>query len=159
MNGFRKFLLPLALTVSAGAVAQGTNLPSAVDAVGPLTRPLAGTLFFDAEQRSRMNRIRERGFAIAPDAPGGVESRSMIEGFVKRSDGKATVWVDGMYKPMEDPVLLSRIQSTSVGMDTQSVFATEAAAEVKPAPIPAKVPAKKRAASRKAAADAGAIRK
>jgi hypothetical protein len=52
-----------------------------------------GTLFHSAEERARLDRLR-RGEPTQPGVarPGGVPS---LTGFVQRSDGRATVWIDG----------------------------------------------------------------
>ena len=58
-----------------------------------LGAPALGTLFHSAEERARLDRIRrgESEPAAAP-APG---QASAVTGFVKRSDGRNTVWIDG----------------------------------------------------------------
>ncbi len=57
-----------------------------------------GTLFTTPAERERLDRLR-RGEPVATDqAPGG--SEHAITGYVKRSDGRGTVWIDGY------PVLL-----------------------------------------------------
>src|SRR5262249_37669649 len=63
-----------------------TGLASAAD-------PVFGTLFFSAEERASLDRLRrgESETAAAP-APG---AGSAVTGFVKRSDGRHTVWIDG----------------------------------------------------------------
>src|SRR5436305_14790112 len=55
--------------------------------------PILGTLFHTPEERARLDRMRkgEPEQAAAP-APGG---HSAVTGFVKRSDGRNTVWIDG----------------------------------------------------------------
>jgi hypothetical protein len=52
-----------------------------------------GTLFHTPEERERLDRMR-RGEPEKPQssAPNGVPS---VTGFVKRSDGRHTVWIDG----------------------------------------------------------------
>jgi len=52
-----------------------------------------GTLLTTPQERERLDRLR-RG---EPDAPGGVAraARGEVTGFVKRSDGRGTVWIDG----------------------------------------------------------------
>ena len=54
-----------------------------------------GTLFHTAEERARLDRMRrgeaEPAAATAPQ-PG---RSSAVTGFVKRSDGRHTVWIDG----------------------------------------------------------------
>ena len=54
-----------------------------------------GTLFHSADERAKLDRMRrgetEPAAAAAP-APG---QSSAVTGFVKRSDGRNTVWIDG----------------------------------------------------------------
>ena len=52
-----------------------------------------GTLLTTPQERERLDRLR-RG---EPDLPGGGAraSRGEVTGFVKRSDGRGTVWIDG----------------------------------------------------------------
>ena len=60
-----------------------------------------GTLFHSAEERARLDRMR-RGEAepAAAPAPG---QASAVTGFVKRSDGRNTVWIDGRPVPVTSP--------------------------------------------------------
>lgn len=60
-----------------------------------------GTLFFSPAQREAMDRLRrgEPEQAAAQSAPGGHE----ITGFVQRSDGRGTVWIDGRAVRVADP--------------------------------------------------------
>jgi hypothetical protein len=52
-----------------------------------------GTLFHSAEERARLDRMR-RGEAEPAAAPASGQA-SAVTGFVKRSDGRNTVWIDG----------------------------------------------------------------
>ena len=52
-----------------------------------------GTLFFSPEERARLDRLR-RGESEPAAAPAPGEA-SAVTGFVKRSDGRTTVWIDG----------------------------------------------------------------
>jgi len=51
-----------------------------------------GTLFNSPEERARLDRLR-RG---EPAVMAGPRGRSEVTGFVKRSDGRSTVWIDGV---------------------------------------------------------------
>lgn len=57
-----------------------------------------GTLFTSPEERARLDRLR-RGEPVtqATSEPGAVASRHKpsITGYVQRSDGRDTVWIDG----------------------------------------------------------------
>jgi hypothetical protein len=52
-----------------------------------------GSLFHTPEERARLDRMR-RGEAEPERAPEPGKS-SVVTGFVKRSDGRHTVWIDG----------------------------------------------------------------
>ena len=95
----RRFVLALALCAPAFAIAAAATL---------------GTLFHTPEERERLERIR-RGEPESPAAPatGGPPA---ITGFVKRSDGRHTVWIDG------SPVTVRGTQAAPV-FDTRTVRA------------------------------------
>jgi hypothetical protein len=62
-----------------------------------------GTLFLTPEERERLDRMR-RGEPEIPAAAAPVAGRpSAVTGFVKRSDGRHTVWIDGMPVPVRGP--------------------------------------------------------
>jgi hypothetical protein len=94
-----RILLALALCASAFA--------SAAD-------PALGTLFHTPEERERLERLRrgEPENTAAP-VPG---AASAVTGFVKRSDGRHTVWIDGQ------PVTVRGTQAAPV-FDTRTVRA------------------------------------
>jgi hypothetical protein len=52
-----------------------------------------GTLFHTPQERARLDRLR-RGEPVEAFAPQGSAPAAMT-GFVQRSDGRATVWLDG----------------------------------------------------------------
>jgi hypothetical protein len=56
-------------------------------------------LFHSAEERARLDRLR-RGEATAaiaaPAGPGGVAVKPEVTGYVRRSDGRSTVWINGV---------------------------------------------------------------
>jgi hypothetical protein len=60
-----------------------------------------GTLFFTPAEREELDRMR-RGepAAVAVPNPGGARE---ITGYVKRSDGLSTVWIDGRPVVLADP--------------------------------------------------------
>ena len=148
-----KSLVLLYLAAASGSAAQGIGVtpfaPSAVNDASPLTQPLAGTLFFGQQQRDQMDRARKFG-AITVTGVSGEPAPSVLNGFVKRSDGISTVWVDGAYKSMNDVKMTARIQSTSVGMDTNTIVASEPVADAKTSdPARATAPGKSRKAIRR----------
>jgi hypothetical protein len=63
-------------------------------------------LFFSPQERESLDRQR-RGEKVTPGTPAG----STITGFVKRSDGKSTVWVDGQ------PLRATNRQADQSGVD------------------------------------------
>jgi hypothetical protein len=56
--------------------------------------PGLGTLFHTPEERERLDRLR-RGEPDSPAAAPTPGAASSVTGFVKRSDGRHTVWIDG----------------------------------------------------------------
>ena len=53
-----------------------------------------GTLFTSPEERARLDRLR-RGEPVQTAAAGPTGQRA-VTGYVKRSDGRSTVWIDGV---------------------------------------------------------------
>lgn len=94
-----RFVFVLALLAPVGATAAGANL---------------GTLFHTPEERARLDRMR-RGEGEPPAAPAPGRA-SAVTGFVKRSDGRNTVWIDG------SPVIVRGAQPAPV-FDPRSVRA------------------------------------
>jgi hypothetical protein len=64
--------------------------------------PALGTLFFSAEERARLDRLRRGESEPAAAAPTQGEG-SAVTGFVKRSDGRHTVWIDGRAVSVRGP--------------------------------------------------------
>jgi hypothetical protein len=52
-----------------------------------------GTLFTTPEERARLDRLRRGDPAPGSEAP---VRRAQLTGYVKRSDGRSTVWIDGV---------------------------------------------------------------
>lgn len=64
-----------------------------VTATAAVAEESLGTLFLSPEERARLDALR-RG--DAPAAPGAPAPRDhALTGFVQRSDGRTTVWIDG----------------------------------------------------------------
>jgi len=74
-----------------------------------------GTLFTTPEERVRLDRLR-RG---EPDRAGGGETvgapNPTLTGFVKRSDGRNTVWIDGTPVPVSRPGSGALLDPRAVG--------------------------------------------
>jgi hypothetical protein len=79
-----KSLHLILLLLAPAALAQ---TPAAPDAAAPL-----GRLFNTAEQRARLDGMRARNVE-----PGGtkIETELRLDGIVRTSDGRSTVWVNG----------------------------------------------------------------
>jgi hypothetical protein len=83
-----------------------------------------GTLFNTPEERARLDRLRRGEPAIATRARGASE----VTGFVKRSDGRSTVWIDGVPMqvatpragPLLDPRAVSPQGSGTVRIERKS---------------------------------------
>jgi hypothetical protein len=76
-----------------------SNAPATAYTPDPITstrQSLAGKLFFSDEDRSKINQIRKDGalpFDVIDGQP--IERTSVLNGFIKRSDGATTYWVNG----------------------------------------------------------------
>ena len=113
------FLLGVACLSSTAVSAQDGILPvnSAPSSVGssPIAvQPLSGVLFFSRDQRERLDRARTRGAPLS-DSVAAEPAPSVLDGFVKRSDGQSAIWVDGQprYNVQSDGV--RRLQPQDVG--------------------------------------------
>jgi hypothetical protein len=76
--------------------------------------PALGTLFHTPEERERLERLR-RGEPDTPAVPT-PGATAAVTGFVKRSDGRHTVWIDGA------PVTVRGNQAAPI-FDTRAVRA------------------------------------
>jgi hypothetical protein len=114
--GLIRITIGLTLLAAVGlAFPQGAPPAPPAD-ISNLSQSLSGTLFFSREQRERMDRARQRGehlevdgLVLAPERP------PVINGFVKRSDGKTTMWVDGERLNDTKARLTDRVQPVDVG--------------------------------------------
>jgi hypothetical protein len=84
----------------------------------PAPKVLTGTLFNTIEQRQRLDRARRRGGVpedevVALDAA--EPERPVINGFVKRSDGRNTVWVDDVMKRDPRSEVMEQVEPNVVG--------------------------------------------
>ena len=70
-----------------------------------------GTLFFTAKEREQLEKSR-RG--DTPEAPAFVRPDPVITGYVKRSDGKSTVFIDKQPVPVRNPRLERRLEPRAV---------------------------------------------
>ncbi len=78
--------------------------------------PLPGTLFTTREQRDKMDRTRRRGGIVEDETTAPAESRvSVINGFVKRSDGRDTVWVDDVMRRDPRAEMVQQLEPNMVG--------------------------------------------
>jgi hypothetical protein len=65
----------------------------------PAPKALTGTLFNTREQRENLDRARVRSGLVEDEVASPADPEpSVINGFVKRSDGRDTVWVDDVMK-------------------------------------------------------------
>lgn len=145
----RMVIVFLALTANGNAKAADApaTAPSAINEIEQLNKPLAGTLFFDPIQRARMDRMRKHPVALSGgDGEGdGVfpaPTSSVVNGFVKRSDGQSVVWVDGEPRYNVQSANLIRLQPTDVGGEGKSVL-LNSSIETSKTTAPAKLRAKK----------------
>ena len=74
-----------------------------------------GTLFTSPEERARLDRLRrgEPESTTAGQGEGAVNPT--LTGFVKRSDGRHTVWIDGSPVPLSRPGAGDLLEPRAVG--------------------------------------------
>jgi hypothetical protein len=60
-----------------------------------------GTLFNSAEERARLDKLR-RGEPLERTGTTTTAGAREVTGFVKRSDGRSTVWIDGVPLPVSN---------------------------------------------------------
>jgi hypothetical protein len=86
----------------------------------PIPKILTGTLFNTREQRERLDRARRRGGvpedeAVVVAVVAKESEHSVINGFVKRSDGRDTVWVDDVMKRDPRSEVMEQLEPNVVG--------------------------------------------
>ncbi len=101
------FPQPSTAQVAVEKKAQADDIPSTRQA-------LNGRLFFSREQRARLDRLRNGGDTITGDVLNS-PLPSQINGFVKRSDGEAAVWVDQRAQYKVPREYAERIRPQDVG--------------------------------------------
>lgn len=109
------FLIACYCGTASAAVGPGIDIPPPPRKIADTKEPLAGTLFFSREQREKIDRARLRGEPIDEESVLAPDRKSVINGFVKRSDGKATVWVDGEALSKVTLVISDMVQPSDVG--------------------------------------------
>ena len=111
--------------VQSSAHAQTTasaRQASAATKPEPTPKVLTGTLFSTHEQRERLDRVRQRGGAPEDEVVAVAEpERSVINGFVKRSDGRNTVWVDDVMKRDPRSEVVEQLEPNVVGGQTRGI--------------------------------------
>jgi len=85
-----------------------------------------GRLFFTPEQRTELDARRKARVPDKPAAVAVVESpRTRLDGYVKRSGGKSTVWLNGEPVPVDAASAGARIYPSRDKIDTVTVGAGE----------------------------------
>ena len=77
-------------------------------AMAPAFAQELGTLFTTPKERGDLERLR-RGESIVPGAATQAPREAVITGYVKRSDGKSTVFIDQQPRPVRDAKLQERL--------------------------------------------------
>ena len=108
------FVALAALAGAHGTAMSQANLP-APPAISNVAPSFGGTLFFSREQRDRMDRARKNGEPPSEDGTIAPERASVMNGFVRRSDGAATVWVDGEMRSDVPSAQIKKIVPADVG--------------------------------------------
>jgi hypothetical protein len=73
------------LAAIAGAVSLGVAAPASAD---------LGRLFFTPQQRAELD--KRRANPVVEEQPAAQESALTLDGYVRRSDGRTTTWVNGV---------------------------------------------------------------
>jgi hypothetical protein len=108
--------------VQSSAHAQTTAKVPAATKLEPTPKVLTGTLFNTQEQRERLDRVRQRGGVPEDEVVAAEEpERSVINGFVKRSDGRNTVWVDDVMKRDPRSEVVEQLEPNVVGGATRGL--------------------------------------
>ncbi|MBC7622910.1 MAG: hypothetical protein H7232_05965 [Aeromicrobium sp.] len=95
--------LGIAIWAPASTYAQAIAAPppahqtsqDATIATPEVTKRLDGRLFYSAQERQRLDSARKRGSLVGDTGSPFEVPPSVLNGFVKRSDGSVAVWVDG----------------------------------------------------------------
>ena len=86
---------PLASTAQTAMVVVPAATQQPPPVTPEVTKPLEGRLFFSPQQRQQIDTARRRGFVSGDNGQLVEAPPSVLNGFVKRSDGNTAVWVDG----------------------------------------------------------------
>ena len=89
-------LLAALLVLASGAAAAAVDL---------------GTLFTTPEERARLDRLRRGDPVVESRGPSGQRA---VTGYVKRSDGRSTVWIDGVPLQVATPKAGSQLDPDRV---------------------------------------------
>ena len=126
-----KTLLMLAITgvvMAAEVAAQSGDQPvvavSAGDKISPQIQPLAGTLFFDPLERYRMERARKTG-SIGIGDISAINDPPVMNGFVKRSDGRSVIWIDSLVRYNIQSARVDLLQPSDVGNESVTLSVRE----------------------------------
>jgi len=95
----KRGLLAACVTCLALALAQA-SFPAAAHATPPL-----GRLFLTPEERTARERARRAGAVTPRQSAPQPEGKGRLEGYVKRSAGPATLWIDGRPRLADAPDL------------------------------------------------------
>ena len=116
--------------MQSSAHAQTTAKVPAATKLEPTPKVLIGTLFSTHEQRERLDRVRQRGGAPEDEVVAVAEpERPVINGFVKRSDGRNTVWVDDVMKRDPRSEVVEQLEPNVVGVGSGTLRLSTTRAE------------------------------
>jgi hypothetical protein len=94
-------------------------------AAGAATLDELGTLFTTPQERARLERLRRGEPETQPSVAGVARAQPTVTGFVRRSDGRSTVWIDGA------PIALRRRAGPDPLLDPANVGAPAADATLR----------------------------
>lgn len=114
----------MATEVAAQSGGQPVVAVSAIDKISPQIQPLAGTLFLDPLERDRMDRARKTGSIVIDD----LSARNdppVMNGFVKRSDGRSVIWIDSLVRYNIQSARVDLLQPSDVGNESVNLSVRE----------------------------------
>ena len=145
---------PVAATNATQAIkGKDSTLAYTPDPITTTSRPLSGKLFFSDAKRAQLDRARKEGVLVVEDEI--VQRTDVLNGFVRRSDGSTTYWVNGGAQAGTRHLSDSArdVTATSAMVGTAPKFAlagsNEGAGQVEASPPPRGMVEQKKKAPRK----------
>lgn len=108
----------------AAALTTAPAPPASPAVPSETAKRLDGRLFFSAQERQRLDDARKRGLVVGDDGQPVQAPPSVLNGFVKRSDGSTVLWVDGNVRWNAQGKNVASMVPSDVGGPAEYVKAT-----------------------------------